>query len=80
MKNELGIEVKCENCTYNNPVNYRHCDTCIDNGLVDFCPSYLTLQSRIKELQEQLSYTMVSLDENVFKNMKNRLEGKENEE
>ena len=68
MKNELGIEVCCENCTYNNPVNYRHCDACIDKGLVDFCPSYLILQSRIKELQEQqftkedLSYIFIALN------------------
>ena len=50
MKNELGIEVKCENCICS-ATNYRHCDACIDK--VCFYPSYLILQSRIKELQEK---------------------------
>lgn len=53
MKNELGIEVCCKNCTYHHPTNHRHCDACIDRDLSDFCPSFLSLQARIKELQEQ---------------------------
>ena len=53
MKNELGIEVKCENCTYKHPSNYRLCDVCLDRDLANFCSSYLSLQARIKELQEQ---------------------------
>ena len=52
MKNELGIEVCCENCTYTYPANYRLCDDCLGRDLADFCPSYLALQARIKELQE----------------------------
>lgn len=51
MKNELGIEVCCENCICNDPTNYIHCDDCIDKAC--FHPSYLILQSHIKELQEQ---------------------------
>lgn len=68
MKNELGIEVKCENCTYKHPSNYRLCNDCLGRDLADFCSSYLSLQARIKELQEQqfteedLSYLFLALN------------------
>ena len=52
MKNELGIRICCENCKYYNPIKCIHFDACIDN-LTYFRSSYLILQSRIRELQEQ---------------------------
>ena len=55
MKNELGIEVCCENCYLNFDCNLPVENACRINGeYLSFLPSIEASATRIKELQEQL--------------------------
>ena len=54
MKNELGIEVKCENCYLKHDCNLPVENACRINGQhLSFLPSIEASSNRIKELQEQ---------------------------
>lgn len=54
MKNELGIEVKCDNCYLKYDCNLPVENTCRINGQhLSFMPSIEASSNRIKELQEQ---------------------------
>jgi hypothetical protein len=55
MKNELGIEVCCENCYLNFDCNLLVEKNCIINGqYLSFLPSIEASSERIKELQAKL--------------------------
>lgn len=80
MKNELGIEVCCKNCTYHciyetcsnakdyieddysRIEQYQYCNDCIHKDLAYFCPSYLSLQERIKQLQKVMREEADAID------------------
>ena len=73
MKNELGIEVKCENCLYYfmNDIGKVWCDKefetrCKKKNLMLFQPRNAKLEKRVKELQEQ-QFTEKEL--HIIKNM-----------
>lgn len=54
MKNEFGIEVKCENCYLKFDCNLPVENACrIDGQHLSFLPSIEASSNRIKELQEQ---------------------------
>lgn len=55
MKNELGIEVKCDNCWLKYDCNLPVENACRKDGEhLYFLPSIEASSNRIKELQEQL--------------------------
>lgn len=69
MKNELGIEVCCENCYLNFDCNLLVEKNCIINGqYLSFLPSIEASSERIKELQQQ----QLTTEELQF--IKNRLD------
>ena len=52
MKNELGIEVCCENCKHEDDFHTtEEFEYCIDNEYAMFEPKHIVLEKRIKELQ-----------------------------
>lgn len=72
MKNELGLEVCCENCIVKNSMCIGHtsldCEICQKRGYALFNASIEAYKQRIKELQEQrfteeeLSYLFIALN------------------
>lgn len=56
MKNELGIEIKCENCWFKYDCDSVVEKTCKRNGRnALFKPSTNAYKSRIRELQKQVA-------------------------
>lgn len=68
MKNELGIEVKCENCITDGTVGYKHCVKCKEQNFCNFDANFQAYEQRIIELQEQ------QFTKEEFQFIKNRLD------
>ncbi len=63
MKNELGIEVKCDNCWFRLDCDDTVRKTCKKNGLKTiFKPSIKAYKSRIKELQKVMREEADAID------------------
>lgn len=53
MKNELGIEICCDNCITDGNAGYKHCEKCKKQNFANFDANFQACEARIKELQEQ---------------------------
>lgn len=68
MKNELGIEVCCENCITDGTVGYKHCVKCKEHNFCNFDANFQAYEERIKELQKKVMSLQKQIE--AFKEIK----------